>query len=51
MWSDEEGFMLAQRNRFSRNPYFHFHPFHSLYALVTVLVLFGLLTWFALTAR
>jgi hypothetical protein len=43
--------MLVTRNRFPRNPYFHFHPLHSLYALITVLVLFGLLTWFAATAR
>jgi hypothetical protein len=43
--------MLALRNRFSRNPYFHFHPLHTLFALVAVLVLFGLLSWFALTAR
>lgn len=43
--------MLVTRNRFSRNPYFHFHPLHSLYALITVLVLLGLLSWFAVTAR
>jgi hypothetical protein len=43
--------MLATRNRFSRNPHFHFHPLHSLYVLITVLVLFGLFSWFALTAR
>ena len=43
--------MLSGRNRFSRNPYFHFHPMHSVYALITVLVLFALFSWFALTAR
>jgi hypothetical protein len=43
--------MLAIRNRFSRNPYFQFHPLQSLYALVAVLLVFGLFTWFALTAR
>ena len=43
--------MLALRNRFSRNPYFHFHPLHSVFALIAVLVFFGLLSYFALTAR
>jgi hypothetical protein len=43
--------MLANRKRLSRNPYFQFHPLHSLCALITVLVLFGLLSWFAVTAR
>jgi hypothetical protein len=43
--------MLEMKNRFARNPYFHFHPLHSLYALIMVLILFGLFSWFALTAR
>jgi hypothetical protein len=43
--------MLATRNRFARNLYFHFHPLHTLYALVAVLLVFGLFSWFALTAR
>jgi hypothetical protein len=42
----EEVFMLATRHRFDRNPYFHFHPFHSLFALLGALILFGLLVWF-----
>jgi len=43
--------MLAIRNRFARNPYFHFHPLHSLFALLAVLILLGLFSWFALTVR
>jgi len=38
--------MLATRHRFNRNPYFHFHPLHSLYALLGAVILFGLLVWF-----
>jgi hypothetical protein len=38
--------MLAQRQRLTRNPHFHFHPLHSLFSLLGALVLFGLLAWF-----
>jgi hypothetical protein len=42
--------MLATRYR--RNPYFHFHPQHSLFSLLGALVLFALLVWFlAIPAR
>lgn len=44
--------MLAARHRFSRNPYFHFHPLHTLFSLMGALLLFGLLIWFlAVPAR
>jgi len=44
--------MLATRHRFNRNPYFHFHPLHTLFSLVGALLLFGLLVWFlAVPAR
>jgi len=44
--------MLAVRHRVNRNPYFHFHPWHALFSLVGVLILFGLLIWFlAVPAR
>ena len=44
--------MLATRNRFHRNPYFHFHPLHAVFSLVGSLLLFGLLVWFlAVPAR
>jgi hypothetical protein len=38
--------MRATRYRLNRNPYFHFHPLHTLFSLVGTLILFGLLTWF-----
>jgi len=38
--------MLATRSRFSRNPYFHFHPLHTAFSLLGALILFGLLVWF-----
>lgn len=38
--------MLATRHRFSRNPYFQFHPLHTLFSLLGALLLFGLLVWF-----
>jgi len=38
--------MLATRHRLTRNPYFHFHPLHTLFSLVGTLILFGLLVWF-----
>lgn len=37
--------MLATRHRFSRNPYFHFHPLHSAFSLLAVLILFGMAIW------
>ncbi|MGP0020994.1 MAG: hypothetical protein ACLPHP_20665 [Candidatus Sulfotelmatobacter sp.] len=38
--------MLASRHRLTRNPYFHFHPLHTLFSLVGTLILLGLLAWF-----
>ena len=38
--------MLAIRHRFSRNPYFHFHPLHISFSLLAALILFGMLIWF-----
>jgi hypothetical protein len=44
--------MLATRHHHTRNPYFHFHPLHTLFSLVGTLLLFGLLVWFlAVPAR
>ncbi|MFZ1139627.1 MAG: hypothetical protein ABR881_10990 [Candidatus Sulfotelmatobacter sp.] len=44
--------MLATRYRLTRNPYFHFHPLHTLFSLVGTLILFALLVWFlAVPAR
>lgn len=44
--------MLATKHRLTRNPYFHFHPLHTLFSLVAALLLFGLLVWFlAVPAR
>ena len=44
--------MLAGKNHWKRNPYFHFHPMHNLYSLVMALVLFGMLLFLlALPAR
>jgi len=37
--------MPWSRDRFHRNPYFHFHPLQSTYSLIAVLVLVGLLAW------
>ncbi len=37
--------MLRTKNRFARNPYFHFHPMHSTFSLIAALVLFGLMVW------
>ena len=46
------GLMLATRHRFSRNPYFHFHPLHTAFSLLGALILFGMMIWFlALPAR
>lgn len=44
--------MLAAKHRFARNPYFHFHPFHTVFSLIASLIVFGLLIWFmAVPAR
>ena len=44
--------MLATKHRFGRNPYFQFHPLHTLFSLLGALILFGLLIWFlAVPAR
>ena len=44
--------MLAIRHRFARNPYFQFHPLHTVFSLLGALLLFGMLVWFlAVPAR
>ncbi|HTS36281.1 MAG TPA: hypothetical protein VMH04_11445 [Candidatus Solibacter sp.] len=44
--------MLISRHRLTRDSYFHLHPLHSLFSLVTALILFGLIVWFlAVPAR
>jgi hypothetical protein len=44
--------MLAIRHRFPRNPYFQFHPLHTLFSVLGALLLFGMLVWFlAVPAR
>ena len=44
--------MLALKNNWRRNPFFHFHPMHNLYSLVMALVLLGMLMFLlALPAR
>jgi hypothetical protein len=44
--------MLAGKNSWRRNPYFHFHPTHNLYSLVAALILLGMILLFlALPAR
>ncbi|HET9405699.1 MAG TPA: hypothetical protein VFO39_00530 [Candidatus Sulfotelmatobacter sp.] len=40
--------MLVPRNRLRRNPYFHFHPGHSLYSLVAVGILLAMMVWLIL---
>ncbi len=43
--------MLA-KHRLMRNPYFHFHPLHTLFSLLAALILFGLMVWvLAIPAR
>ncbi len=49
--SVKEVFMLRTKNRFARNPYFHFHPMHSTFSLIAALVLFGLMVWTLLWMR
>lgn len=39
------GVMLVTRHRLSRDPYFHFHPLHTAFSLLTALILFGMLVW------
>ncbi len=36
--------MLA-RHHLMRDPYFHVHPLHTLFALLAVVILFGLMVW------
>lgn len=49
---EKEGLMLAIRHRFPRNPYFQFHPLHTVFSLLGALLLFGMLVWFlAVPAR
>jgi hypothetical protein len=44
--------MLVTRHHSARNPYFQFHPLHTLFSLLGALILFGLLVWFlAIPAR
>lgn len=38
--------MLAIRHRFPRDLYFHFHPLHTLFSLLSSVILFALLVWF-----
>ena len=48
----KEATMLASKNRLTRNPYFHFHPFHTVFAFLGSLIVFALLVWFlAVPAR
>ena len=43
--------MLYLRNRFSRNPYFHFHPMQSAFSLIATIALLGLLMWMLRISR
>jgi hypothetical protein len=48
LWSADgakEATMPYLRNRFARNPYFHFHPMQSAFSLIATLVLLGMLLW------
>jgi len=38
--------MLATRHRSPRNPFFQFHPLHTMFSVLSALILFGLLIWF-----
>jgi len=42
----EGGLMLAIRHRQNSNPYFHFHPLHTVFSLLGALILFGMMIWF-----
>jgi hypothetical protein len=37
---------MLYRTRHARNPYFQFHPMHSVFSLIASLILLGLLAWF-----
>jgi hypothetical protein len=37
--------MLVSRNRLRRNPYFQFHPGHSMYSLIAAGILLALMMW------
>lgn len=39
------------RNRFTRNPYFHFHQLHPTFALIASVVLFLLMALFMFETR
>jgi predicted PurR-regulated permease PerM len=44
--------MLLTKPRITRNSYFHFHPLHALFSLITAAILMGMLAWFlAVPAR
>ncbi len=43
--------MLQHKNRFARNPYFHFHPLQSIFSLIAALALLFALAWLALAAH
>lgn len=45
MGKPKEATMLYLRNRFSRNPYFHFHPMQSAFSLIATIALLGMLMW------
>ena len=32
-----------------RNPYFRFHPMHSVFSLLAALILLGIVAWFAMS--
>jgi hypothetical protein len=38
-------------SRFERNPYFHFHPMHSIFSLIAATVLLGLVALFLLSVH
>lgn len=37
---------MLYRNRHPRNPYFQFHPMHSIFSLTAALILLGLMAFF-----
>jgi hypothetical protein len=37
--------MLQTKDRFHRNPLFHFHPLQSTYSLIAALALLGAAIW------
>ena len=39
------------RNRFDRNPYFHYHPLHPTFALIGAIILFVLMALFLFETR